>query len=304
MARTRIIIATAFVVCLGMPRVGGAATLSEGPAGIVYEGGHDANVVRVLAPNGSDLHFEERNEDVVIDNLATSCTVTTARARSSVICVAPDGVFEVEAGGGGDRVFTALRRRSCGPIGFDFRVDGGNGQDEITAANDARNVLEGGPSRDYILGCGGRGRDEIWGGQGPDRLDGFTGPDRILGGDGGDRIEGGSGRDELIGGLGRDRLGGDEGADVLRGAEGSDRLAGRFGRDVLSGGPGADRALGGDGTDDISLGDGDDQGFVDAATFRDSAGRPESLDCGAGDDFFSASRDDEVFDCEEELPQA
>jgi Ca2+-binding RTX toxin-like protein len=300
-AKTRVILATAFVVCLGMPSVGGAATLSEGPAGIVYEGGNGANVVQILAPNGRDLRFEERNEDVVIDNLAAGCSVTAAPAGSSVTCVAPDEVFEVDAGGGGDRVFTAFRRRSCGPIGFDFRVDGGDGQDEITAANDARNVLEGGSSRDYILGCG--GRDEIWGGQGADRLDGFIGPDRILGGGGGDRIEGGTGGDELIGGLGRDRLGGDEGADVLRGAEGSDRLAGRFGRDVLSGGPGADRALGGARRDDISLGAGDDQGFVDAGTYRDGVGRPETLDCGPGYDLFSASRDDEVFGCEEEWPQ-
>jgi Ca2+-binding RTX toxin-like protein len=294
----RTLFALAVPVAFGVaPGVAGAATIAAGPSGIVYSGGDDINRVHVQPSEQGDLLFEERNEAVAITNLVASCAVDSGVRKHRVRCEAPGPVFEVDAGGRGDAVLTAGSRRSCGPIGFDFQVEGGGGADAITAANDAQSVLEGGPSRDYVLGCG--RRDEIRGGPGGDRLDGFTGPDRIMGGGGGDRIEGGDGGDELIGGLGSDRLGGDGGSDVLRGGDGSDRLAGRFGSDVLSGGPGADRGLGGGSFDDVSLGAGDDQGFVDTGTYTDTSGRSESLDCGPGFDLFSASPDDQVFDCED-----
>ena len=94
-------------------------------------------------------------------------------------------------------------------------MDGGNGDDALTA---------------------GSGDDKLYGGAGNDDLDGGTGDDLLDGGFGNDALSGGSGDDEFFGGAGDDTLSGGAGDDVLSGGAGHDEF-------LFSGGGGTDVIL-------------------------------------------------------------
>jgi Ca2+-binding RTX toxin-like protein len=105
---------------------------------------------------------------------------------NELICQAPAiAGFEVNAGGGNDRVVIA--REVMVPV----TLRGGAGNDEL---------------------IGGSGSDSLLGNAGNDRLVGRAGADSLMGGEGDDRLVGGSGNDLLRGGPGNDELIGGSGA--------------------------------------------------------------------------------------------
>jgi len=86
--------------------------------------------------------------------------------------------------------------------GVPVLLDGGVGNDRISAGSGSEPVLAGGPGDDIVTG--GEGDDVIFGEAGYDQ--GPAGNDRIDGRGGDDRIEGGLGSDVMVGGAGVDTV--------------------------------------------------------------------------------------------------
>jgi Ca2+-binding RTX toxin-like protein len=108
---------------------------------------------------------------------------------NELVCPAPSiAGFEVNAGGGDDRVTVARNVRV--PV----TMRGGDGSD----------LLTGGAGDDKLVG--GFGRDRLNGGLGDDLLVGGEGNDLLLGGPGHDMLRGGYGRDTLVEGPGKDAI--------------------------------------------------------------------------------------------------
>jgi Ca2+-binding RTX toxin-like protein len=119
-----------------------------------------------------------------------------------------DSVAELEVGGEvcahGEGKATELVCPAPSIAGFE--VNAGGGDDRVTVA---RNVtvpvtMRGGAGDDFLAGGG--GPDKLVGGYGKDRLVGWGGEDLIVGGEGNDILIGGPGHDMLRGGYGKDRL--------------------------------------------------------------------------------------------------
>jgi Ca2+-binding RTX toxin-like protein len=119
-----------------------------------------------------------------------------------------DSVAELEVGGEvcahGEGKATELVCPAPSIAGFE--VNAGGGDDRVTVA---RNVtvpvtMRGGAGDDFLAGGG--GPDKLVGGYGKDRLVGWGGEDLIVGGEGTDILIGGPGHDMLRGGYGKDRL--------------------------------------------------------------------------------------------------
>jgi hypothetical protein len=87
-----------------------------------------------------------------------------------------------------------------------FEVNAGGGEDRVWVAKDVAVpvTMRGGGGGDLLLG--GAGPDKLIGGTGDDRLIGWRGDDLLYGGPGTDMLIGGPGSDLLRGGLGEDRL--------------------------------------------------------------------------------------------------
>jgi Ca2+-binding RTX toxin-like protein len=108
---------------------------------------------------------------------------------TELVCPAPSiAGFEVNAGGGGDRVTVARQ------VKVPVTMRGGAGDD----------VLAGGAGDDKLIGS--FGRDRLDGGQGDDLLIGGEGNDILLGGPGHDMLRGGYGKDTLVEGRGKDAI--------------------------------------------------------------------------------------------------
>ena len=103
----------------------------------------------------------------------------------------------------------------------------GSSHDDVIAAGNGGNVLDG-----WI------GDDRIYGGDGRDDLYGGLGIDRLYGGANVDNLDGGSETDYLFGEDGEDTLDGGDGDDVLRGGRDSDTFIGSSGADACYGGDG------------------------------------------------------------------
>lgn len=89
-----------------------------------------------------------------------------------------------------------------------------------------------------------------------------------------------------------DRLIGTNRRDKILGLGAGDKIKGRGAEDLLKGGKGGDFIGGGKGFDTIDGGPGNDR--INA---RD--GRPDTIDCGAGNDFAKVDRnEDGVYNCE------
>ena len=157
-----------------------------------------------------------------------------------------------------------------------LRLNGDAGNDTLTGSAD-RETLDGGDGDDFI--SGGKGNDSLLGGLGNDVLNGNDGNDSLLGGDGDDALRGNAGNDTITGGLGNDSVLGGDGNDTATGDAGDDTLSGDAGNDSLNGGTGADTLTGGDGADTL---DGD--------MFNDS------LTGGAGDDLIRGGDGDDTLD--------
>ncbi|MCB1511650.1 MAG: cadherin-like domain-containing protein, partial [Hyphomicrobiaceae bacterium] len=128
------------------------------------------------------------------------------------------------------------------PAGFDYAVDGSDGDDDLTGT-DLRDYILAGDGRDTV--AGGAGNDEIHGGGGNDRLYGGHDNDVIYGDDGNDTIVGEQGDDTLYGGAGNDGFYGGGQNDTIYGEAGDDALFGDAGDDDLDGGEGTNYLNGG-----------------------------------------------------------
>lgn len=93
-----------------------------------------------------------------------------------------------------------------------FEVNAGGGNDRIVIAREVPvpTTLRGGAGNDELIGGG--SSDSLLGNSGNDRLVGRAGADSVMGGEGDDRLVGGSGNDLLRGGPGNDELVGGSGA--------------------------------------------------------------------------------------------
>ena len=178
-------------------------------------------------------------------------------------------------------------------------IDAGNGNDEVTVADDVTiglhiaggsgdDVLKGGAGNDVMYDY--RGKTQMSGGDGNDQLvahglseDGKTYYDNIIvGGGGNDYIEGGGGNDLIHGGDGNDVIYGLSGSDTIYGGEDDDYIDGGEDGDKIDGGVGNDRLVGGNG-DDKLLGSGGDDLLI--------GGRgKDEMDGGSGADKFIAQK--------------
>lgn len=128
----------------------------------------------------------------------------TSDGREYVI----DSVAELEVGGEvcvhGEGKATELVCPAPSIAGFE--VNAGGGDDRVTVARQVTVpvTMRGGAGSDLLTG--GAGDDKLVGGVGRDRLDGGPGADLLLGGEGNDLLLGGSGHDMLRGGYGKDTL--------------------------------------------------------------------------------------------------
>jgi len=143
------------------------------------------------------------------------------------------GKIAAVIGGSGADTFTLTA--------LDGRVDGGYGNDHITANGVSSCGLSGGPGNDVIEAdagfCsmgGGGGNDTLVGGDDVQLMGGGEGDDVLRGGPGGDSLAGDRGADELIGGKGHDHSRGGSGDDTFRMKDGVN--------DFIDGNQGTDRA--------------------------------------------------------------
>jgi RTX calcium-binding nonapeptide repeat (4 copies) len=153
---------------------------------VLLAGGEEANMIRIwLSPDGREYVIDS----AVQLEVGGSVCAHPEDQPNELVCAAPSiGGFEVNAGGGDDRV----------GVSNDVNVP-------VT--------MRGGAGDDFLLG-----------GAGPDRLIGGEGNDRLVGGRGDDLLYGGEGRDVLIGGPGNDVLRGGYGTDTLMAGSGHDSV--------------------------------------------------------------------------------
>jgi Ca2+-binding RTX toxin-like protein len=156
---------------------------------ILLAGGEEANTIHIwLSPDGRDYVIDSI---VPLEVGGTICANPEGNANELICEASTIAGFEVNAGGGNDRVTVAREV----PVPVTLR--GGQGDDDLV---------------------GGAGPDELIGGAGNDRLVGRSGTDRLYGGGGNDTLIGGPGNDVLRGGPGQDVLiGGPGGNDVRQG---------------------------------------------------------------------------------------
>jgi serralysin len=149
---------------------------------VLLAGGDEANTIRIwLTADGRDYVIDS----VVPLEVGGDVCANAPGNPDELTCGAPSiAGFEVNAGGGDDRVTVA--RAVAIPVTM----------------------------------RGGAGNDTLFGGSGPDKLLGGDGNDLLVGGRGDDVLYGGSGNDVLRGGPGNDVLRGGPGNDVLRGGPG------------------------------------------------------------------------------------
>ena len=164
-----------------------AAAHAKAPAyTVLLAGGEEANMVRIwLSADGRDYVIDSI---VQLEVGGEVCRHPEANAYE-LLCSAPlIAGFEVNAGGGDDRVSVA--KNVAIPV-----------------------TMRGGAGDDYLLGGGG-----------PDKLIGGAGDDTLIGRRGADQLYGGPGNDRLFGGPGADVLRGGPGLDLLRGGPGENDL--------------------------------------------------------------------------------
>jgi hypothetical protein len=280
--------------------------------------------IRVYAGNGTNVVTADTAFPAFVDGFgATANTFVGGPADDHL--GGGSGNDELDGGAGNDEL--------AGGLGED-QLDGGPGDDELTGGSGNDDGLEGGPGADDLDGGfgddvldgdegadslegglgndqvdGGTDVDEVRGGVGDDQLDGEDGDDRIFADPGSDEIDGGTGTDtadygaytasvtvDLDGVPGDDGQAGEAdtvGADVesIVGGSAGDNLTGNAAANELRGGAGNDTIDGGAGADGLFGEEGDD-------SLLSTDGAPDTDDCGAGADSFSADPSDTLIDCE------
>lgn len=153
---------------------------------VLLAGGAEESNIRIwLTSDGREYVIDSVAE---LDVGGEVCVHGEGKANE-LVCPAPSiAGFEVNAGGGDDRVTVA--RQVTVPV----TMRGGDGRD----------VLTGGAGGDKLVG--GDGRDRLGGGLGDDLLIGGEGNDVLIGGPGHDVLRGGYGKDALVEGPGKDSI--------------------------------------------------------------------------------------------------
>jgi RTX calcium-binding nonapeptide repeat (4 copies) len=153
---------------------------------VLLAGGEEANAIRIwLSTDGREYVIDSGGQLEVGGNVCAH----PEGMPNELVCPAPSiAGFEVNAGGGGDRV--AVAPAVSIPV-----------------------TMRGGAGDDILLG--GSGADKLIGGEGDDRLVGGRGDDLLFGGEGMDVLVGGPGNDVLRGGYGEDRLTAGSGNDIV-----------------------------------------------------------------------------------------
>jgi Ca2+-binding RTX toxin-like protein len=151
---------------------------------VLLAGGDETNTIRIwLTPDGHQYVIDSA---VQLEVGGSICTHPEGRTNE-LVCDAPSiAGFEVNSGGGDDRITVANQ------VSVPVTMRGGAGDDFLS---------------------GGSGPDKLIGGEGDDRLSGGRGNDLLFGGEGDDVLIGGPGNDVLRGGYGEDRLLDGRGAD-------------------------------------------------------------------------------------------
>jgi RTX calcium-binding nonapeptide repeat (4 copies) len=153
---------------------------------VLLAGGQEANEIKIwLSADGREYVIDSI---VQLDVGGTVCWHPESKPNE-LVCDAPAiAGFEINAGGGDDRVTVAKR------VTVPVTMRGGAGDD----------VLSGGAGRDKLIG--GFGSDRLIGGFGDDLLIGGGGNDVLISGPGDDVLRGGYGKDKLNEGPGEDNI--------------------------------------------------------------------------------------------------
>ncbi|HSR94443.1 MAG TPA: hypothetical protein VLK56_06210 [Solirubrobacterales bacterium] len=153
---------------------------------VLLAGGEEANKIRIwLSPDGREYVIDSV---VQLEVGGEVCAHPEAKPNE-LVCAAPSiAGFEVNAGGGDDRVSVSS------DVTVPVTMRGAAGDD----------ILLGGSGPDKLIG--GEGDDRLMGGRGDDLLFGGEGMDVLIGGPGNDVLRGGYGEDTLIAGSGNDSV--------------------------------------------------------------------------------------------------
>ena len=172
-------------------------------------------LVALLAPAGA--HAAQKTYTVLLAGGVEESDIhiwLTPDGREYVI----DSIVQLEVGG---TVCSHPEEKSneliCdAPSIAGFEVNAGGGNDRVEVAKDVSVpvTMRGGAGDDLLLG--GAGPDKLVGGTGDDRLNGWRGDDLLYGGPGADVLIGGPGDDVLDGGPGEDRLIAGSGSDSVQ----------------------------------------------------------------------------------------
>jgi hypothetical protein len=177
----------AILIAMAMLALGAApARAAEESVNILLTGGPEANDIEVsLSPDGRTYSIVS----VVPLEVGGEVCVHPEETATELACEAATiASFEVDAGGGDDRVVFAADVRV--PV----TLRGGPGNDRLVGGAGADKLI-GGPGNDVLVGRA--GRDLLYGGPGKDKL---------IGGPGDDVLRGGAGQDTLIPGSGHNQV--------------------------------------------------------------------------------------------------
>jgi len=152
---------------------------------VLLAGGDEANMIRIwLSPDGRQYVIDSV---VPLEVGGTICANPPGNPNELICNAVSIGGFEVNAGGGDDRVAVAKS------VSIPVTMRGGTGND-VLIGGAGPDKLQGGSGNDRLVGW--RGADALYGGPGRDVLIGGPGGDLLRGGPGEDRLRAGSGRDD------------------------------------------------------------------------------------------------------------
>jgi|GEM_PF-3356704 len=303
--------------CLILPATAASATLTSSSGQVTYNAAPVGETNRLTATrSGGNYVFTESGA------VAIAAAAPCANLSAAVATCPATGIRDINISLG-DLNDTGSYDASIGSPVEEVFIDGGPGNDTITAAGTVGGFLLGREGNDLITGdeadddiradegndtiVGGAGADIVFDGPGADTVDAGPGSDRFFGGidpDPGDVLDGGSGLDDSIdlrqrtgplninlNGLADDGEPGEN--DNLIGIE---EIDSGEGDDTLTGGPEPNSLSSGTGDDALDGGPGQDFLFADQGADTISGGDgPDTIIGGGGGDQLVGGEGDDVF---------